>query len=124
MFRRFARAALVSLTVLIGLWAQTARQADRLHIHVVCPDHGELIERVAHVDNHGARLVDADAAAGHDDGCLLAWATPVGGWVPPAPVAALQHPEAEPTPTVILTAAVGVSRPPLRDAPKTSPPRA
>ncbi len=123
MIRRLSRAALVLATVLLGLWAQTARQLDELHVHVVCPDHGELIEQASHIRSGVAQITGQDASA-HNEGCLLAWAAPAGAIATPPPPIAIEHPDGVDSPATILTASAGVSRPPLRDAPKTSPPRA
>lgn len=110
-------------TVLLGLWAQTARQLDEGHVHVVCPEHGELIEQVHHAGPKHAQI-SADVSVVHGEGCLLGWAAPSGALCAPPPPLALEHPEAAEAPTPVLGSASGVVRPVLADAPKTSPPRA
>jgi hypothetical protein len=121
--RPLPRAFLAVATLLLGLWAQTARQLDTTHIHVVCPQHGELIEQV-HTKGPAHAEIGVATLAAHDQGCVL------GTWGPADPVTtlptpvALHTPDSVDAPAPLLAATDGVARAPLLNAPKTSPPGA
>lgn len=109
------------------LWA-TLGFVTRLHAvavpHVTCPEHGEVVELHAGDDSVAQDAVptlrDAPASHAHDDGCAL----------PPALAALAIGARASfeatvPAPaTLTVIATRGARPPPLRYAPKTSPPRA
>lgn len=108
-----------------GTWA------DRLHaylvVHVVCPDHGEIVElapggpTVAHRAHDGTSIGDADVHDEHDHGCASLLCQ-----VEALPVLALRHPP--PTARPLVSPSFGTTAaprgPPLAWAPKTSPPSA
>ena len=98
--------------------------ATTLHVikvrHGLCPDHGDIVELSAsfgHTGEHGTSVLPAGQDR-HDHGCsLLAMAPPVGSHTSTERIARAAVPVelARPVPPPIAT-------PPLRDAPKTSPP--
>lgn len=115
---------LVAGVLLLGMWGNLARGLDQTHVHVVCPEHGELIEQV---HNSGPRRAEfgVDPALVHDEGCALAaWSLlATVGLLPPAP-AEIPDRVATRTPLGTVRWAAGVAVAPLRNAPKTSPPGA
>ncbi len=127
--RRLARSARgrALFAVVAVLWA-TLGFVARLHAvavpHVTCPEHGEVVELHAgdaSVEQDAVpTLRDAPSSHAHDDGCAL----------PPAlaALAGAERTSAEvavpPPATLTVIATRGARPPPLRYAPKTSPPRA
>ncbi len=106
---------------LIGLGAQVWHQAAVEH--VICPDHGEIVEigeytEHDHADEAGWRAAALDAGD-HADDCTLSGASPLLGGLS-GPTLALQPTLEARLP--VLSAHASPRAPPIGYAPKTSPP--
>lgn len=121
--KRTLHAFAALLAVLLGMFEGVAALADQARTHVVCPEHGELIEAV-HVPGVAHETLANATPDRHDMGCALAL------FGHPPPVAELPTPPSLLLPPIpdpecpVLGAAAGVARAPLLTAPKTSPPTA
>lgn len=124
---------LLACAVLFSLFLrgalETAALADSLHVHVVCPAHGELIHAVAgDVEDRGSRVAEIRNAPSldHEPGCVVPLlangqldpALPTPARVRPPPVW-LDAPA-----TVVASVRSFSKRNCLEFAPKTSPPQA
>jgi hypothetical protein len=112
------------LASLVWLWTVIVGQIHDLRVlHVVCPEHHEVIElhpsAVADDGHHRAELTAGASAHAHDHGCVIGSFPSLGTPTGPAVVrlALRVRPIGEPVP--VSPPARG---PPLDYAPKTSPP--
>ena len=117
--RRLAHGWLLIVALLLGLVRDTAILADQVRLHVVCPEHGEVVH-AAPVESRGSEL-RALAPSEHGGGCHLAALGPLPAIAtPPAPEVA-----AAPSFPLLATNSAPRAPPvaaPLIRAPKTSPP--
>lgn len=120
---RTRAALLLTLVVwLLGFFASDVHH--RVVRHVVCAEHGEVTELVAHdadADDRdeGPTYAPLGDAQEHHDGCSLPALPPP---VSPTRLAAFALPPCEPTPYHALAGTDTRVTGPLRYAPKTSPP--
>ncbi len=117
--RRHLRSLLFSLTVVSWISGQLAvsiHQATTWHTR--CIEHGELIEVSSAHANATSQSIHAPDS-GHEHGCSLQDVLSLASIPPGAVQTALPSPCPE---LPLLTAAGGARAPPLRFAPKTSPP--
>jgi hypothetical protein len=119
--RRLLLLPLLLAVFLLGVLRDTAASEDALRIHVVCPEHGELLHANVTRRDH-AEIKSAETQKAHS-GCTLAELGPLPSVVPELPPT-LVLPEARP---LIARSAAPRGPPPglspLVCAPKTSPPR-
>lgn len=116
--------------VLLGIVNGLAQLMDDGRTHVVCPEHGDMVEleggAVAADRGTGPELGTATPGA-HHEACVLCSFTHVGT-VATLPVHASQFDLPAPEPAVGAILAAAPSRGPpgllLANAPKTDPPRA
>lgn len=110
-----------ALLLVAGSLGRAIQAIDSAERHVVCPEHGELLHPAVGEAASVDELVMPSELA-HGDACTLAslGATPLGPSLqPPCP----QHPLANRLGHEGIAAAAVVARiPPLRVAPKASPP--
>ena len=114
-------ALLCALLLVAGSLGRALQDLDAAESHVVCPEHGELLHTSAGVVGAVDEVVLPTDLA-HGDTCTLAslGTTPVG---PTLQLATLHHPLGTRLGHDGVAAAAVVARvPPLRDAPKASPP--
>jgi hypothetical protein len=120
--RRLALFLVALLTCLFGMGVDVAELSDGFQAHVVCPEGGEILHLAPNRQGpHRREITNADPTA-HDKGCLLAehglLPSPVLVTAPSVTVLA-----SVPVPALLAAAALDPpGRPPLVNAPKTSPP--
>lgn len=113
---------MVLAVFLLGLFRDVAVDVDELRLHVVCPEHGEVLHAAATGEQGQGPEWRALTPEEHGGGCALADLAPAPGGLP-ALFPELVGPEAPP---IIATGSAPRAPPtaaPLRFAPKTSPPR-
>ena len=111
------------LAVLLGMFEGVAALADQTRVHVVCPEHGELIE-ASHVPGVPHETLANATLDRHELGCALAlFGHPPPVIELPTPPSLLLPPLPDPE-CPVLGSSEGTTAAPLLAAPKTSPPTA
>lgn len=122
MLYRRSLALLLLAAFIIGLAGDLLRRGDEYAIHVVCPEHGEILHAQPSRPV-GAHSIKALPTSAHTNGCELAVMGPTPTPAPP--------PELISAPLLTLTLLPAPADAPTRDrravavlgyAPKTSPP--
>ena len=122
---RQLRVAALLLAALAWMVCDALSEYHQLVVqHVVCPEHGELLELAQDGAQHGSgqhQVLPASGLSDHGHGCSLqGLPSPEGASAAPNVV---QHP-ARITQAPLLAQALAPRGPPLAYAPKTSPPDA